>query len=275
MAAAHTITGSDGTPLQVTDDGEGSPVVLLHGLACDGSMFDAVRAELREHRRVLVMDLRGHGKSQPVEGGFTLAEQADDIWALIEQLDLHDVTLVGHSAGGYAALAFAATYADLANKRVAAVLTVGTSASLQQIRERFVLRFSTTRLFYALMRNKVIGRSVVRVGGFGRRPDAALVEHTRQMALSCSRSVKLAWVKAIVGTSLQPDIVDLATPLHFATGSRDSTVTPKRLRALAALTGGGVTAIEGAGHMAPLERPRDVAHLIAGVAVTKASDERP
>ncbi len=263
-STARTLRASDGTDLWVAaDDGDGPPVVLLHGLACNGTMWDPVRARLAAERRVVVVDLRGHGNSQPVQGGFSLTQQADDIRVVLEKLDLRDVTLVGHSGGGYAALAFASQFPEIARLRLRGIVTIGTSGSLTSLRERAVLGFSASRAFYLLFGFAPLGRLLVRTGAFGESPPPVLVEATRTMALACPRSTKAAWVRAITGTSQESAVRDLRVPLIAATGSRDAAVPKRRAETLASLAPDGQSVIlEGLGHMAPIEDPAATAALI-------------
>lgn len=277
LVAAESIevVASDGTRLRVAVQGPGlaPPVVLLHGLSCIGEMWDGVTAVLAPTHRVVVPDLRGHGASVPVVDGddpFGLAQQAADIRSVLEDLDLTEVVLVGHSGGGYAALDLAARHPDVVHARVRRIVTIGTAGSLTNARERAVLRFSSSRLFYALLASPRLGRQLVRRGAFGRRPRPEWIEATRAMARSCPRETKAAWVGAISGTSVQNDLAataTLVTPVTVATGSLDRAVTPKRAAELAAARGrfGTLAILDGAGHMAPLEQPEAIAELVRNV----------
>ena len=260
------VVATDGTRLHVAvHGGSGPPVVLLHGLSCTGAMWDGVVAALGSSRRIVVPELRGHGGSVPVVGGLGLDQQADDVRSVLEALDLHDVVLVGHSAGGYAALAFARRHPDVAGSRLRRIVTLGTAGTLTHWRERMVLRFAASRVFYGALSRPGLGHRLVRRGAFGRAPDPAAVEWTRRMARACPRAVKSAWVAAIAGTSMQSGLAShLAVPVTSSTGSEDATVTPARATELASACGplGSVVILEGAGHMAPLEQPEAVADLI-------------
>lgn len=268
MELSRTVRASDGTELWLTsEDGDGPPVVLLHGLACNGSMWSEVRSRLVPARRVIVIDLRGHGRSVPVRDGFCLEQQADDVRVLLEELDLRDSVLVGHSGGGYAALAFAVQFPDVARHRVRGIVTIGTSGTLVSARERLILRFSASQAFYSLLGIPPLGRQLVRKGAFGSRPQPPLVEATRIMAVECPRATKAGWVRAISGTSQQEAIRGLTVPLVAATGSQDATVPPRRVEALARNSPRGSSEIlDGCGHMAPVENPSAVTALILNVA---------
>ncbi len=78
-------------------------VVLLHGATMDHRMFDAQVAVLIHDYDVVSIDVRGHGKSQPLNQPFTLPDCAADVIALLDYLHLDQVILVGQSMGGYIA----------------------------------------------------------------------------------------------------------------------------------------------------------------------------
>jgi pimeloyl-ACP methyl ester carboxylesterase len=90
-------SASDGTPLAFDDEGEGRPLVLLHGLMAHGGFFDRQRA-LADSFRVIRVDLRGHGRSR-ADGTPTLEILADDVRRLVEHLDLEDAIGIGWSLG--------------------------------------------------------------------------------------------------------------------------------------------------------------------------------
>lgn len=185
---------------------------------------------------------------------------------ILEHLDLRDAVLVGHSGGGYAALAFAVQYPEIARDRVRGIVTVGTSGALESSRERMILKFSASRAFYFLFGIAPLGRVLVRTGAFGTRPNSAEVEATRKMAIECPRATKTGWVRAISGTSQEEAIQDLGVPLIAATGSQDATVPGRRAVLLAENAPQGAWVIlDGCGHMAPVEDPAAVAELILDV----------
>jgi esterase len=74
-------------------------IVLLHGLGHDASHWDPVAAALADGRRVLVLDQRGHGRSEWT-AQYSFALMRDDVAAFVDALALPSVDLVGHSMGG-------------------------------------------------------------------------------------------------------------------------------------------------------------------------------
>ena len=102
----------NGLEMTFTDYGEGLPIVLLHGLALDRSIWSSVVAAYASQARFITPDLRGHGQTPVGQADGTLGQIADDLKALLDALDIPQVCLLGHSMGGYIALEFAARYPE-------------------------------------------------------------------------------------------------------------------------------------------------------------------
>ena len=96
-----TITTDDGTELYFKDWGEGPAVTFSHGWPLSADMWDGQLLFLAQHGfRVVAHDRRGHGRSSQSSSGNDMNTYADDLAAVIDALDLREVTLVAHSTGG-------------------------------------------------------------------------------------------------------------------------------------------------------------------------------
>jgi non-heme chloroperoxidase len=96
-----TITTKDGTEIYYKDWGEGPAVTFSHGWPLNADMWDGQMLFLVQNGfRTIAHDRRGHGRSSQASSGNDMNGYADDLAAVIEALDLNDVTLVGHSTGG-------------------------------------------------------------------------------------------------------------------------------------------------------------------------------
>lgn len=100
------------TSVNYNESGKGNVVLLIHGFLEDASMWRDLTAYLDKRYRVISVDLLGHGKSDCYGYVHTMEDQADMLFALISQLRLRKISVVGHSMGGYVALAFAELYPD-------------------------------------------------------------------------------------------------------------------------------------------------------------------
>jgi non-heme chloroperoxidase len=96
-----TITTQDGTQIYYKDWGEGQPVVFSHGWPLHADAWEYQMLFLAQNGyRTIAHDRRGHGRSSQPSGGNEMDTYADDLAALIEELDLSDAVLIGHSTGG-------------------------------------------------------------------------------------------------------------------------------------------------------------------------------
>jgi pimeloyl-ACP methyl ester carboxylesterase len=118
----------NGVELHYISRGEGSDVVMIHGLGANIAFwYMYILPRLAREFRVLAYDLRGHGYSAMPASGYTSASLAADLLGLLDQLGLASVHLVGHSFGGAVALHFAVQHPErvrtvtMADARLAAL----------------------------------------------------------------------------------------------------------------------------------------------------------
>ena len=117
-----TITAKDGTTIYYTDWGTGPAVTFSHGWPLNSDAWDSQLLFLAQNGfRVVAHDRRGHGRSSQPWSGNDMDGYADDLAAVIEALDLAEVTLVGHSTGGGEVARYIGRYGT---KRVAAAVLI-------------------------------------------------------------------------------------------------------------------------------------------------------
>lgn len=92
--------------------GAGKAVVFLHGFLENQTMWDVFIPELSKTHQIITLDLLGHGLSDVGTAMQTMEEQAETVAALLAFLEIKKATLIGHSMGGYVALAFADLYPE-------------------------------------------------------------------------------------------------------------------------------------------------------------------
>ncbi|MFC2111447.1 alpha/beta fold hydrolase [Bacteroidota bacterium] len=94
--------------------GKGKPLVLLHGFLESSNMWDDFSQNLLKHFKIISIDLPGHGKTICFDEVHTMEFMAECVKTILEHLRINECIMVGHSMGGYVALAFAEKYqADL------------------------------------------------------------------------------------------------------------------------------------------------------------------
>lgn len=129
--------------LHALDHAGGQPlIVLMPGLTANAHCFDGLaQAGLSPRFRVLALDLRGRGRSDKPETGYSMAHHAADVVALLDEMGLDQVVLGGHSFGGLLTMYLAAHYPQ----RVSHVLLLDAAATLHP-RTREMIQPSVARL---------------------------------------------------------------------------------------------------------------------------------
>jgi N-formylmaleamate deformylase len=108
------IVSANGLQLHYTrTGGEKPPLVLAHGVTDDGLCWSPLAAALAAEYDVVMVDARGHGRSQAPTDGYEPGEQADDLAGVIAALELRRPAVLGHSMGAATALVLAGRYPEL------------------------------------------------------------------------------------------------------------------------------------------------------------------
>jgi pimeloyl-ACP methyl ester carboxylesterase len=107
--------------------GQGEPLLLLHGGLGTSDMFAPVIPAFAGNREVISVDLHGHGRTTLGEREISLIDMADDIAAVVRQIDYRQVDVLGYSLGGGVALRLAIQHPDLVRRLVLVSTPFGTS----------------------------------------------------------------------------------------------------------------------------------------------------
>lgn len=108
----------NGTNLYYETHGDGAPLILLHGGLGLGSMFGELLPTLAANRKVIAVDLQGHGRTADVDRPLRLTLMADDVAALIDHLGIGPADVMGYSMGGGVALRVAIQHPNAVKKLV-------------------------------------------------------------------------------------------------------------------------------------------------------------
>ena len=114
----------DGWTLAYQDRGEGPPVLLIHGLLMDHTMFDPQVDALSDRWRFVTPDFRGHGGSEHRAAEYTQWDMMEDWIALLDRLGIERAVWGGVSAGGFQSLRAALRHPE----RVAGLVLIDTQA---------------------------------------------------------------------------------------------------------------------------------------------------
>ena len=264
----RVLDSHDGGTIYTISRGTGPTIVFCHGVTLSSRVwakqFDSFPAA---GFRAVAFDSRGHGESTVGETGHSLDNLADDLRTVLDDLDLRDVVLVGHSMGGMAVQAFAIRHPDVLHARVRGLVLQSTS-SHNLVSDARRVRESIERItrigpdLATFMRPRNLGFLLARIG-FGDDPHPSHVEATRQMLAACDDSTTRAAVGALLRLDLTEGLPGVDVPTLVLVGSADALTPPRDSRRIADLVPGArLVEYPGAGHMLMYERTDDVDALI-------------
>ncbi|MFJ2824012.1 alpha/beta fold hydrolase [Streptomyces toxytricini] len=261
--AVHAAAPGAGRP--PAEDAGGPPVVLLHALPFDASMWDGTARELRARgHRVVAADQPGFGAAPPAQGPPSLDAVADTLAAELDRQGIAAAVLAGCSLGGYTAMAFLRRHPHRV-RGLALLAARGTADTAQAAEQR--RRFADAVLDDEARERLVAATTPSLLGATtrGRRPD--LLGRVTRLALAAPPQ-SVAWTQRAVAA--RPDSTAVlraaAVPALVAIGDEDELVSPDEARlTAAALPQGRLAILPGVGHLAPLEAPRETARLLAGL----------
>ena len=107
-----SITNYKNRKVHYTSSGSGPTVVLLHGFLEDLTMWDELEGEFSKKNRVVRIDLVGHGLTENQGEVHSMEDQAEMVKKVLDELKIDQYAVIGHSMGGYIALALAELYPE-------------------------------------------------------------------------------------------------------------------------------------------------------------------
>ncbi|MFO0774534.1 MAG: alpha/beta fold hydrolase [Nitrospiraceae bacterium] len=255
-SGAHRTIDIDGVKIALTDEGSGSPIVLLHGFPLNRRMWDPQRETLAAHARVIAIDLRGHGDSDAPLWRYSMDQFSDDVIAVLDHLGLAQATILGLSMGGYVALALARRHAT----RVRALVLMDTRAQADTPEGR-AGRFRMAQAAHTQGPSAVADTMLPKLLAPATLTDRPqLVQQVRamieRMAVSGIAGDLMAMADRSDSTSVLATIV---CPTLIVVGEQDQATPPADARYMAErIPHARLTIVPGAGHLPNLESPQIV-----------------
>ena len=250
------ITTEDGTRIYYKDWGQGQAVVFSHGWPLCADAFEDQMFFLASHGyRCIAHDRRGHGRSgQPWEGN-DLDTYADDLAALVRELDLHDAVHIGHSTGGGEVVRYIGRHGT---SRVAKLALIGAIPPVM-VKTASNPGGLPIEVFDGLRANVLRDRSQffkdLSLAFYGyNRPGAAISEGVRDafwlQGMMAGMPAAYFCIKAFSETDLTDDLKKIDRPTLFIHGDDDQIVpiADSALLASKLVTGARLVVYEGASH---------------------------
>ena len=250
--------------------GSGTPVVLLHGFPLDRGVWDEQLAALAA-ARVIRVDLRGSGASEPSDGPALMEALAADVAGVLDALHVERAALAGHSIGGYVALAFFRMFAERVSGLALVASHVAEDAGrspdadpaqreLAAGRDALAARLERDRTMDAAIENYLPRYFAPKV--YRDRDD--LVERARAMM---ARQDPRGCAQLVRGMKERLDshdlLADIEVPALVIAGGADAYLDARTLReTAAAIRGAEFVALDDVGHLPQWEAPEQTADAL-------------
>ncbi|MFJ9771103.1 alpha/beta fold hydrolase [Kitasatospora sp. NPDC101157] len=288
-----SIRSADGIRLHVEVHGRpGAPtVVLSHGWTCSTAFWAPVIRRLADRYRVVAYDQRGHGHSEvpPSRARYSTRALAEDLAAVLARTVPagERAVLAGHSMGGMTIMA-AGGRPDVAERTAANVL-ISTGPS-ELVAELTVLpdalRAPGLRRFLhrQLLRSRLplgpvsaVSRAALKYATMGPTSPAGQVEATARIVHACPTGVRFHWAGVLDRLDVRAGLGRISAPTAVVVGTADRLTPPVHAHRIVAELADpqGLLLLPGVGHMAPLERPEEVAAEIHRMAAAHLSGAAP
>jgi len=240
------------SPVFFTVDGSGPALVLLHGFLEDSSIFNTMAKELSKEFRTVCIDLPGHGNSGTLGYVHTMDDMAEAVKTVLDELDVEECVMVGHSMGGYVTLAFA----ELFPSRLKALGLFHSSATADSEAKKA----DRERAIDLVMRNADSFIAAAVPGLFAEGSKARLEEEVASLTARVQTFPSQGIVANLRGMMQRPDrtvvLYALRIPTLFIHGLEDPVIPTDVIRGQAALASDGTfVELKGVGHMGYLEAP--------------------
>ncbi|MBI4536350.1 MAG: alpha/beta hydrolase [candidate division NC10 bacterium] len=236
----------NGLETYYTLEGEGAPVLLLHGWGVSNESFASLAPVLAERFQVLRVDLPGFGWSEGPPVAWGSAEYRDHVAALLDGLSIGRAAVLGHSFGGRIAIRLAAEQPA----RVARLVLVASAGLRAPRRWRYYVRVGTTKLLKGLCR-------VPGCGGFCRRALERWAGRVGSRDYRKAGAMRPTLVR-LVNEDLAPLLPAVEVPTLILWGDQDREVGQAAMETLTArIRNARLVVFPGAGHFPFLDAPAE------------------
>jgi 3-oxoadipate enol-lactonase len=244
----------DGIDIAYVRRGRGTPMILIHGYPLDHSIWDLLAPLLEQDFDLIIPDLRGFGASGMVEADHSIIAYASDLAGLLTQVKVRNALLVGHSMGGYVALAFAREFPA----RVLGLAMISSQA-VADTAERKAGRYDTAQHVLTEGVETVVDSMPPKLSA-----QPAVQTYTREL-IAGQRPEAIAG--ALRAMAERPDSSEMfgaaSYPVVIVHGDGDALIPVERAREMkAALPAAHYSELGGNGHMPMMENPEAVADAL-------------
>lgn len=236
--------------LYYEEHGKGPPLLLLHGLGSSGQDWEYVVPRIAAHHRVIVPDIRGHGRSDKPTGPYGIPLFAQDIAAFCDRLGISAVHVVGVSMGGMLAFELVVRRPDLVRSMV--VINSGPDMVPRTLSFRFALamRILLLRLFGPAGLARIIAGKL-----FPKPEQAKLRRQIEERLAQNDKDVYLRATRGLIGWTVRDRLSEIACPVLVLASDRDYTPIHIKEAYATLIKNAHLEVLKDSGHAAPAENP--------------------
>ena len=240
----------DGLDMHYQVEGEGQPLLLIHGLGSSGRDWELQVAYFADRYQVITLDMRGHGKSSKPPGPYSIPLFAGDTASVLEMLEVAPVHVVGISMGGMIAFQLAVDRPELVKSVV--VVNSGPDFVIRSIKDRLQVwqRFIITRVLGLRKMAEVLGERM-----FPKPEHAQVRKVFVERWVENDKQAYQESMKAIVGWSVADRIGEIKCPALIIASDEDYTPVESKQAYVQQMPNAELAVIEDARHAVPVERP--------------------
>lgn len=255
----------DGTRLRVRVAGSGPTVFLAHGFGLTMLEWNIVAEMLvAKGYRVITFDQRGHGQSTIGKDGVGSLQMAGDYLAILEQLDIHDAILVGHSMGGFVAIAGLLDVPGLTDRVKAVILFATFSGSITKgsMQNKAQIPMIKSGILKSMLSSGLVAKAFSK-SIYGDNPDPAALSMFVEIFKAQDLKSLVPILKAFGDEDRGDRLSQIKKPTIVICGRKDSTAPPWQSERLStSIEGATMVWVEGAGHMVNWEAPEALVDAI-------------
>ncbi|GIN20357.1 alpha/beta fold hydrolase [Siminovitchia fordii] len=242
------------------EKGEGEPIVFIHGVGLDHTMWHGQLDELAKYYRVIVYDMIGHGRSEQLPGPYSLSQFVEQLSILLDYLNIKECHLVGFSMGGMVAQSFA-----IKNKTKLKTLTIMSAVANRTDEQRSAIlkRVNEVKTNGAASTIEPAIQRWFNHGFLGANEEAVNEIRTRLQKNNSASYLAAYTLFATADKELWPQLDQIDVPTLIVTGEYDVGSTPDMSRQMhEKIKGSELRIVPDMRHMLPMEGAEIINEMI-------------
>ncbi|MEO5601425.1 MAG: alpha/beta hydrolase [Cyclobacteriaceae bacterium] len=210
-------------PIYYRQQGSGPTVILIHGFPMNHEVWNNFAKKLSASVQVVTVDLPGFGESPALPNGFSLEDVAKTVYAWIKDKNYYKPVIVGHSLGGYVALAIAEEDLDLM-----AGMCLFHSTAVADSQEK---KDSRNKVLELIDKKGVEAFTSNFIGQLYADPKHSSIAHVKKIAVRSSKDAVAGYTKAMRDRKDRTGVLNrFPRPIFFLSGEKDQGISPESVK---------------------------------------------